>query len=211
MPVDARNRTTDVDRLDDRKSLPRPALFTRPRTSPQSTHSVRPHPRVSRATAVDEVNDWYSRLGASHRQRDDLARLTARAIEERSTAQRLACHHRWPAIVNAMRTVIGHYNDGAQADVVSLHDRPTGEGGDPAATVATRSGRSLVIVVEDADLWVRASLDDNGNTHAERWIGMHRTDEATARYVLQNWLAQLEPADSAIRVPPAAGSAGVLS
>jgi len=59
------------------------------------------------------------------------------------------------------------------------------------ATVTARSGRSLVMAVEDADLWVRATEDESANP-SERWIGLDRTDQATAAYVLQNWLAQLE-------------------
>ena len=99
-----------------------------------------------------------------------------------------------------MRTLIDCYNDGAGGEVLILVDDPSGHGDEPTATVTARSGRSLVMAVEGADLWVRARQDENSRTEDERRIGLNRTDEATAGYVLQNWLAQLEPCDSAIAV-----------
>ena len=56
------------------------------------------------------------------------------------------------------------------------------------------------MAVEGAELWVRASADGTGTTQAEHWIGLNRTDQDTAGYVSQNWLTQLEPWDSEIRV-----------
>jgi len=56
-------------------------------------------------------------------------------------------------------------------------------------TVTLHGGRTLVMAVDGADLWVRASEDENGRMQGERWIGLNRTDEATAGYVLRNWLA----------------------
>jgi hypothetical protein len=143
-------------------------------------------------TPADATNDWYWRLGATHRRRDESARLSARAIQEHGDAQQIACHRRWPAIVDAMRVLIDHYNDGAEGEALILVDGPSGPGGEPTATVTARSGRTLVMAIEGTDLCVRTSQDGNSRTEDERWIGLHRTDEATAGYALQNWLAQLD-------------------
>jgi hypothetical protein len=142
-------------------------------------------------------------LGASHRRRDEAVRLSAHAIQERDQAQQLACDRRWPAIVVAMRALIDSYNEGAGEEALLLVDGH-GASGEPTVTVTARSGRALVMAVEGADLWVRASQEGDGRTQGERWIGVNRTDEDTAGYVLQNWLAQLEPYDSAMPVqgPP---------
>ena len=58
------------------------------------------------ATAADATTDLYRRLGASQSRRDEAVQLSARAIQERDDARQLACHRRWPAIVDAMRTLI---------------------------------------------------------------------------------------------------------
>jgi hypothetical protein len=202
MAVDARDLAMDLDRMDDDGGSLRHSVLTRtlrlapgPATATQQRTDAN-HP----ATSVNATNDWYRRLGASHRRRDEAVRLSALAIQERDQAQQLACNLRWPAIVVAMRALIDFYNDGAGEEALLLVDG-RGESGEPTATVTTRSGRALVMAVEGADLWVRASQDGNGRTQGERWIGVNRTDQDTAGYVLQNWLAQLEPCDSAIRVP----------
>ena len=90
-----------------------------------------------------------------------------------------------------MRRLIACYNDGTGGEPLILVDQPSADD-EPIATVTARSGRSLVMAVEDADLWVRATEDETGGNQDERWIGLDRTDEATAAYVLQNWLAQLD-------------------
>ncbi len=141
------------------------------------------------ATPADATKDFYRRLGATQSRRDAAAQLSARVILERDAARQLACHRRWPAIVDAMRTLIACYNDGAGGERLIIVDGPAGHGQEPTVTVTSHGGRTLVMAVDGADLWVRASQDENGKMQAERWIGLNRTDEATAGYVLQNWLA----------------------
>jgi hypothetical protein len=173
MRVDTHNLTTDVERMEDEASPPHQALFTTPRLA-------------------DATKDLYRRLGASHRRRHEAAQLSARAIQERDDAQQLACHRRWPTIVDAMRTLVDCYNDGTGGETLIIVDGPTGQGKEPMVTVTARGGRALVMAVDNADLWVRTSQDENGRMQGERWIGLDRTDEATASYVLQNWMAQLD-------------------
>lgn len=143
-----------------------------------------------RATPADATKDFYRRLGASQSRRDEAAQLSARAIHERDDARQLACHRRWPAIVDAMRTLIACYNDGAGEERLIIVDGPAGHGEEPTVTVTSHGGRTLVMAADGSDLWVRASQDENGRMQGERWIGLNRTDEATADYVLQNWLAK---------------------
>jgi hypothetical protein len=204
MPVDARDVATDLNRMDDDGGRLRHPVLT-------STLRLAPGPATARqqrtdanhpATSVNATHDWYRQLGASHRRRDESVRLSALAMQQRDQAQQLACDRRWPAVVEAMRALIDSYNDGIGGKALRLVDTG-GESGELTATVTAPSGRALVMAVEDADLWVRASQDGNGRSHGERWIGLRRTDQDTADYVLQNWLAQLEPCDSAICVQSA--------
>lgn len=168
---------------------------------PVDTHNLATD--VDQMDHADATKDWYRRLGASHSRRDEAVQLSARAIQARDDARHLACHGRWPAIVDAMRTLIGCYNDGAGGETLIIVDGPTtAQGEELTLTVTARGGRALVMAVDGGDLWVRASQDENGRMQGERWIGLNRTDEATAGYVLQKWLAQLDACDSAILVPP---------
>ena len=173
MRADTHNLATDVERMDDEGSPPHHALFTTP-------------------PLVHETKDLYSRLGASHRRRDEAAHLSARAIQERDDARQLTCRRRWPTIVDAMRTLVNCYNEGTGGETLIIVDGPTGQGEEPMVTVTARGGRALVMAVENADLWVRTSQNENGRMQGERCIGLDRSDEATAGYVLQNWLAQLD-------------------
>lgn len=143
-----------------------------------------------RATPAEATKNFYRRLGASQSRRDEAAQLSARAIQERDDARQLACLRRWPAIVDAMRSLIAYYNDGAGGERLMIVDSPAGHGEEPMVTVTSLGGRTLVMAVDGADLWVRASQDENGRMQGERWIGLNRTNEATAGYVLQNWLTK---------------------
>lgn len=141
--------------------------------------------------------DGYRRLGADHHRRDDAARRAARALQERTEQRALACARRWPAILQAMRTLIGWYNEGAGREMLVLVDSPAGSAGEPSATITAPGGQTLVIAVEGADLRVHAGLEgENRRQQGERWIDLNRTDDATAGYVLQNWLAQLSAGSS---------------
>jgi hypothetical protein len=208
MPMDTHNLVTDLARRDDDRGTPRRPLPTaRLRLAPGPASATQQHTDTHHpATSIDATNDAYRRLGASHRRRDESVRLSALAIQERDQARQLVCDRRWPAIIEAIRALIEAYNDGAGGDALRLLDGG-GQDAEPTATVTARSGRALVIAVEGADLWVRASQDGNGRTQSERWIGLNRTDQHTADYVLQNWVAQLEPCDSAIRVPCSSSAA----
>jgi hypothetical protein len=173
MPVNAHNLSADLNRMDDDGG---PAPYTWPTARPRLVDADRA------PTTGDATNDWFRRLGASHRRRDESARLVALGVQERDQARQLACHRRWPGIVDAMRTLIGCYNDGTGGDPLTLDDNPSADG-EPIATVTARNGRSLVMAVEDADLWVRATEDETSGNPSERWIGLDRTTSHDARRV----------------------------
>ena len=149
MPVDAHTLTIELDRMDDDGGPPRHALSTAtPRLAPHRAGPTRPHTDASHpATPATATNEWYRRLGASHRRRDESARLSARAIQERENAQENACRCRWPGIVEAMRTLIDSYNDGAGGEMLILRDNPSGQGDEPTATVTAGIGRTLVMAI----------------------------------------------------------------
>src|SRR4029434_482970 len=96
----------------------------------------------------------------------------------------------WPAIVAAMRRLIGCYNHGTGRETLVLVDNHTAESGELTATVNAGESEVLVLAVDEADLWVRPPQSDTAQ--GERWIGVDRSDEATAAYILQNWLTRLD-------------------
>lgn len=186
MPVDVHTPTLDLDRMDDDGGPPCNA-FTRPRRlAPDGANERLSADASHLAIPADARHAWYRRLGASHRQHDELSRLNARVMQERDDARQLACHHRWPAIVDEIRTLIDCYNEGAGEEILTLVDGVSPRGSEPTTTVAARSGRTLVMAVEDGDLWVRGGYED-GRTQGERWIGLNRTDEATAELRTRPW------------------------
>ena len=144
---------------------------------------------LSASGAAPLPDDWYRRLGESHRKRDDASSREADTIQDREDTRERACRHRWPAIVAAMRRLIRGYNDGTGRETLVLVDNHTGEIGELTATVTAGNGQVLVLAVDEAGLWVRPPQSDPA--HGERWIGVDRSDEATAAYVLQNWLTRL--------------------
>ena len=110
-------------------------------------------------------------------------------MRDRHHARMLACHHRWPTIVAAMRRLIGSYKDGVGGDSIVLVDNHGGNRDELTATVSARDGQMFVLAVDDGDLWLRAS--GNGQAERERRIGIERSDAATAAYVLEDWLSRL--------------------
>ena len=88
-----------------------------------------------------------------------------------------------------MRRLIGSYNDGVGGDSIVLVDNHGGNRDELTATVSARDGQMFVLAVDDGDLWLRAS--GNGQAERERRIGIERSDEATAAYVLEDWLSRL--------------------
>jgi hypothetical protein len=185
--------TLEQDRMDDDGGpplyVPHPVQRSRSKhVSEVSQHDI--GTQDGRPAGV--TNDRYRRLGANHRRRDEIARQAARTIQDSDTRRQLACRTRWPEIVAAMRALITAYNQGTRLESLVLVDGPSGDAGELSVRVTAQSGQTLTMALDGDDLWVRPMRDDSGTlTQSERWIGLGRTNEATAEYVLQHWLTQL--------------------
>ena len=71
---------------------------------------------------------WCRHLGSLHRRRDEYARDEAGALRDRDRERQIAVRRRWPAIVAAMRALVGYCNEGAGVGVLTLVDYADREG-----------------------------------------------------------------------------------
>lgn len=144
------------------------------------------------AAELDHL-DWYRQLGASHRQRDESAAHAARTLQDREREQQRALRRRWPGIVEAMRHVIGCYNEGAGHEALSVSEEANDEGRDLVVQVVARGRQTLTMALVGGDLCVSttpaaAGAADDGR----RWITLdERSDETVAVHVLRHWLLRL--------------------
>ena len=135
---------------------------------------------------------WCRQLGTIQRRRDESARHEAAALLERDREGQIAVRRRWPAIVAAMRALVGNYNEGAGLDVLTVVDYADRESHDLILEVVASGGQTLTMELGGAELCVRANegtagLPDGGR----RWLTSNLTDEDTAAYALQDWLTGL--------------------
>ena len=189
MSSSARAVRLHPDRSDGRGRPHHMPPTTTPRAAARRERATRSRQDSSAFGAARRPDDWYRRLGESHRKREDAGRRQAGTIQDREDTRGLACRQRWPAIIAAMRRLIRAYNDGTGRETLVLVDNHTGESGELTATVTARKSQMLVLAVDEGDLWVRPPQTEPAE--GERWIGVDRSDEATAAYILQNWLTRL--------------------
>jgi hypothetical protein len=96
---------------------------------------------------------------------------------------------RWAAIVVNMRGLADDYNAGARRLVLAVIEQP----GQRAVTVATggEGTPSLTAVLEDTLICIRG-CDSAGVARAtEIRLSADRDDDATAAYVLRDWMQRL--------------------
>jgi hypothetical protein len=135
---------------------------------------------------------WCRELGTSHRLRDESARHEACALRDRGAERHDALRRRWPAIADAMRTLVRSYNEGAGSEVLTVVDYTDSESGDPLLEVVARGGQTLTMELGGAELCVRPNTHPAGAPDGgKRWLTFGLTDEETAAYALQHWLTQL--------------------
>ena len=132
---------------------------------------------------------WAQELGKERHARDECVARMAKSQEE-DAAQTLAVSvERWAAIVAGIRRLADAYNTGARRMVLSVVE----QSGQSTVTVAT-SGEgtpSLTAALENTVICVHAR-DAGGISHAtEVRLRPDRGDDATAAYLLQNWMQRL--------------------
>jgi hypothetical protein len=138
------------------------------------------------------TNDWYGRLGLSHRRRDESAGDESRTRDDREREQETAARLRWPGIVAAIGSLTRRYNAGAGREVLRVIDDADDESGVLVVTIIAPAGHTLRVSVNGAELCVRPTPSTVGAADdGQRWITFGATDEAIAAYALQDWLTRL--------------------
>jgi hypothetical protein len=130
-------------------------------------------------------------LGATHRRRDEAAASIAREQDERDSASRLTSLARWPAIVAAIKAMVAAYNEGAGRELLVVAETPDQQ--QPSVTIEStrQTSTALVATLDAGEIRVdrRSTSPDAGGIR--RWVDLTRSDDDTARYVLQEWMEQL--------------------
>jgi hypothetical protein len=136
-----------------------------------------------------EAMHWARRLGEQRHTHDECVVRAAKAEEEDATRMNAVSLQRWKGIVAGIRNLTDAYNAGANRAVLSVLDEPgqhavTIRGGDEHAPYLT--------AILDRALICSHGRDAGGVAHAsELRLRPDRDDDATAAYVLQNWMQHL--------------------
>ncbi|HXD21675.1 MAG TPA: hypothetical protein VN654_31935 [Vicinamibacterales bacterium] len=95
---------------------------------------------------------------------------------------------RWTAIVAGIRRLVDAYNAGARRAILSVAE----ESDEPTVTIAAGGeGPSLTAALEDTLICVHAREAGGVARVSEVRLRPDRGDDATAAYVLQNWMQRL--------------------
>jgi hypothetical protein len=132
---------------------------------------------------------WAHGLGEERYTRDECAARTVKSQEEDAARTSAASVERWPAIVAGIRLLADAYNTGARRAVLNVVE----QAGQAAVTI-TASGdgtASLTAVLEDTLICVHARDAGGVSCASEVRLRPDRGDDATAAYLLQNWMQRL--------------------
>lgn len=132
---------------------------------------------------------WALALGEERQVRDEGAARTAKSQEEDDTRMIATSADRWAAIVASIRQLADAYNTGAGRVVLSVVE----QSGQPTVTVAAGcEGTSSLTAALEGKLICIQARDAGGVPHAsEIRLRPDRHDDATAAYILQNWMQRL--------------------
>jgi hypothetical protein len=132
---------------------------------------------------------WAQRLGEERHGRDECAARTAKSREEEAERMTAVSIERWAAIVASIRGLVDAYNAGARRVVLSVVE----QSGQPVVTVATGGEGTpcLTAALEDTLICIHGR-HSGGVAHAtEIRLRPDRDDDATAAYVLRDWMQRL--------------------
>ena len=135
------------------------------------------------------ASQWAQRLGRERLARDESAARMAKSQEEDAVHAAAVSEVRWAATVDAIRRLADAYNAGVGRTVLSVVE----QAGQPAITVAAEGDGTgvLTAALDDSVVSVHAR-DARGVTHArDVRLRADRDDEATAAYLLQDWMQHL--------------------
>ena len=135
------------------------------------------------------ASNWAERLGHEHDARDESAARLATSQREDAAQATAVSVGRWVTIVAAIRRLTDAYNAGANRVVLSVAE----QSGQQTVTVAAggEGAPHLTAALEDTLICMRAR-DALGIPHASQFrLRSDRSDDATAAYLLQNWMQYL--------------------
>ena len=135
------------------------------------------------------ATQWAHGLGEERYTRDERAAQTVKSQEEDAARTSAVSVERWAAIVAGIRLLTDAYNTGARRAVLSVVE----QAGQAAVTIAA-SGEgtaSLTAALEDTLICVHARDAGGVSCASEVRLRPDRGDDATAAYLLQNWMQRL--------------------
>lgn len=135
------------------------------------------------------VSGWAQGLGEARHAREEGA---ARAAKSRTTeAERMTAVsiERWAGIVGSIRRLADAYNAGARRVILRVAEQP----GQPTVTLATGGEGTPFLTAVLEDTLIRTHGRDSAGTARATEIRLRadRDDDATAAYVLQDWMQRL--------------------
>jgi hypothetical protein len=136
-----------------------------------------------------QAHGWAQRLGEERHATDESAARTSKSRETEAERQTSAAIERWPAIIVKMRGLADAYNAGARRVVLSVVE----QSGPPTVTVVTGGEGTpfLTAALEDTLICIDGR-DASGMARAtEIRLRSDRDDDATAAYVLRDWMERL--------------------
>lgn len=139
--------------------------------------------------AETRVLQWAHELGARRHAHDEYAMRIATSLQQDARRRSAEAAERWPPIVEAIRRLADAYNVGARRLVLNVVEQSEQQ----RVTVATGGEElpSLTAALEDTLIYVDAR-DAEGIPHTrEVRLRPDRSDDATAAYLLQDWLQHL--------------------
>ena len=131
---------------------------------------------------------WARGLGEERHARDEQAAETAKSAEEDAARTSAISAERWTGIVAAIGRLVDAYNAGARRPVLNVE----GDSDNLTVTIAAgRQGPSLTATLENTLIGVRAHSTGGVSYASEVRLRPDRDNDATAAYVLQNWMQHL--------------------
>jgi len=145
--------------------------------------------RPARVDPLGTAIHLAQRLGHARRDREDSAAQLARSQQADAAHAAALSTDRWVRIVAAIRQQAEAYNDGARRVLLNVIEQP----GELTVTVAVRGeGEPSLTATLDGTFICMRGRDALGIAHAAEFrLHSDRGDDATAAYLLRNWMERL--------------------
>ena len=129
---------------------------------------------------------WALALGEERQIRDEGAARKVKSDEEDDTQMIATAAWRWAAIVASVKQLTDTYNTGASRVVLDVVE----QSGPPIITVAAvgEGAPSLTAMLDGTLICIQARDAGGDRSASEIRLRPDRDDDATAAYILQNWM-----------------------